>query len=219
MNVSVGGAMKNRYDSEQTVNDIVRVSTQLFTEKGYDKTSIQDIVNGLDGLTRGAVYHHFDSKEDILIAVIQTLVPQSNYIENMIEDNTSSGREKIKTVITKMLMGAKASSQLPGLKLIEKNPKILVEIFNLGNDYVVPQLEKLIIEGNNDGSLSIAYPYSVAEASFMLFDTWFSSIMYKDTLSQFDAKLHVLKMALDGMGLDVLDSECMEMILKTEVIK
>lgn len=211
--------MKNRYDSEQTVNDIIRVATKLFTEKGYDKTSIQDIVNGLDGLTRGAVYHHFDSKDDILIAVIQTLVPQSNYIENMIEGETGSGRDKIKTVIIKMLMGAKASSQLPGLKIIEKNPKVLVEIFNLGNDYVVPQLEALIVEGNNDGSLSITYPHSVAEASFMLFDTWFSSIMYKDTISQFDAKLHVLKLALDGMGLDVLDSESMELILNTEIIK
>ena len=38
----------------------------LFFEKGYDNTSIQDIIDGLGGLTKGAVYHHFKSKEDIL---------------------------------------------------------------------------------------------------------------------------------------------------------
>lgn len=211
--------MKNRYDSEQTVKDIVRVATQLFTEKGYDKTSIQDIVNGLDGLTRGAVYHHFDSKEDILIAVIQTLVPQSDYIDKMIPDKSSSGRDKLKIVITKMLMGAKASSQLPGLKILENNPKMLVEIFNLGNHYMVPQIEAIIEEGNLDGSLSIDYPHSVAEASYLLFDTWFSSIMYKDTVNQYDEKLQVLKCALDGMGLNVLDTESIKLIMNTEILK
>ncbi|WZU00165.1 hypothetical protein MGH68_11145 [Erysipelothrix sp. D19-032] len=45
--------MKNRYDSERTVQDIINVSIKSFSEKGYEKTSIQDIVNGLDGRHEG----------------------------------------------------------------------------------------------------------------------------------------------------------------------
>ena len=53
---------------EETVNLILDVALALFFEKGYDNTSIQDIIDGLGGLTKGAVYHHFKSKEDILSA-------------------------------------------------------------------------------------------------------------------------------------------------------
>ena len=46
---------------EETVNLILDVALALFFEKGYDNTSIQDIIDGLGGLTKGAVYHHFKS--------------------------------------------------------------------------------------------------------------------------------------------------------------
>ena len=55
---------------EETVNLILDVALALFFEKGYDNTSIQDIIDGLGGLTKGAVYHHFKSKEDILSAAL-----------------------------------------------------------------------------------------------------------------------------------------------------
>ena len=53
---------------EETVNLILDVAFRLFMEKGYEHTSIQDIINQLGGLSKGAIYHHFKSKEDILIA-------------------------------------------------------------------------------------------------------------------------------------------------------
>lgn len=54
-----------RRDPEKTYEKILEVSSKLFFEKGYENTSLQDIVNNLDGLTKGAVYHHFSSKDDI----------------------------------------------------------------------------------------------------------------------------------------------------------
>ena len=54
---------------EVTEERILDVAQQLFLEKGYENTTIQDIVDGLGGLTKGAVYHHFKSKEEIMDAV------------------------------------------------------------------------------------------------------------------------------------------------------
>ena len=54
---------------EETVNLILDVAFRLFMEKGYEHTSIQDIIDRLGGLSKGAIYHHFKSKEDILVAV------------------------------------------------------------------------------------------------------------------------------------------------------
>ena len=52
--------MAKKYTAEQARSLILDVSTRLFVEKGYEKTSIQDIVRELDGLSKGAVYHHFE---------------------------------------------------------------------------------------------------------------------------------------------------------------
>lgn len=63
---------RNKYP-EVTVEKILEVSQRLFIEKGYDNTTIQDIVNELGGLTKGAIYHHFKSKEEIIDALGEKL--------------------------------------------------------------------------------------------------------------------------------------------------
>jgi len=57
--------MARNKSPEVTAEKILEVSKWFFLEKGYDDTTIQDIVNNLGGLTKGAVYHHFKSKEEI----------------------------------------------------------------------------------------------------------------------------------------------------------
>ena len=63
---------------EETVQLILDVAFRLFIEKGYEHTSIQDILDHLGGLSKGAIYHHFKSKEDILVAVIDRMTAESN---------------------------------------------------------------------------------------------------------------------------------------------
>ena len=48
-------------DTERRILDSAR---RLFAEKGYEKTSIQDILNDL-GLSKGGLYHHFKSDDSI----------------------------------------------------------------------------------------------------------------------------------------------------------
>ena len=50
---------------EETIKKILDAAQQLFTQKGYENTSIQDIIDQLGGLSKGAIYHHFRSKEEI----------------------------------------------------------------------------------------------------------------------------------------------------------
>ena len=45
---------------------ILDIALELFTEQGYDKTSIRDIAERL-GFTKAALYYHFKSKADILL--------------------------------------------------------------------------------------------------------------------------------------------------------
>lgn len=46
-------------------NEITRQSAELFGEKGFSETSIQDIVDAL-GVTKGTFYYYFSSKQQLL---------------------------------------------------------------------------------------------------------------------------------------------------------
>ena len=50
--------------------EILRAATALFAEKGYHATSMQDIGDAL-GVQRGSLYHHIQSKEDLLYEIMR----------------------------------------------------------------------------------------------------------------------------------------------------
>lgn len=57
---------------EITRGVLIDVATRLFTEHGFQGTATEDIVRAAD-VTRGALYHHFASKEHLLRAVFESL--------------------------------------------------------------------------------------------------------------------------------------------------
>jgi TetR/AcrR family transcriptional regulator, transcriptional repressor for nem operon len=54
--------------SAQTTDYIIETVAPIFNKKGYDSTSLSDII-AITGLTKGAVYGNFESKEDLAIKV------------------------------------------------------------------------------------------------------------------------------------------------------
>ena len=78
---------RNKYP-EETMKLILDVSAGLFSEKGYDNTSLQDIINETK-LSKGAIYHHFDSKEDILKAIFHRLGNENAEILNVSPSSSS----------------------------------------------------------------------------------------------------------------------------------
>ena len=91
---------RNKYP-EETVNLILETATRLFISKGYEHASIQDIINNLGGLSKGAIYHHFKSKEEILVAVINRMSEESNKLLSNIKNRTDmTGKEKLKKLMT-----------------------------------------------------------------------------------------------------------------------
>jgi AcrR family transcriptional regulator len=59
------------YDDMQA--GILRNAARLFATRGYERSSVGDLVEACE-LSRGAIYHYFDSKEAILFAMLDSLV-------------------------------------------------------------------------------------------------------------------------------------------------
>ena len=89
---------------EETIQLILDVAFRLFMEQGYEHTSIQDIIDHLGGLSKGAIYHHFKSKEDILIAVTDRMTAESNQMLASIRDRMDlCGKDKLKMIFKEYL--------------------------------------------------------------------------------------------------------------------
>lgn len=58
--------------SETTKTELLRVARGLFGDHGYEATSIEDVAEAA-GVTKGALYHHFESKRDLFQAVFEHL--------------------------------------------------------------------------------------------------------------------------------------------------
>ncbi len=55
--------------AEQRRNQIVEAAIKVILQKGFSASSMNDIVKA-SGLSKGGVYHHFASKEDLMIGVL-----------------------------------------------------------------------------------------------------------------------------------------------------
>ncbi|NLU69015.1 TetR/AcrR family transcriptional regulator [Streptomyces sp. HNM0574] len=52
---------------------LMAAATRLFADRGYDRTSVQEIVEAA-GVTKGALYHYFGSKDDLLHEIYARLL-------------------------------------------------------------------------------------------------------------------------------------------------
>ena len=93
---------RNKYP-EITEQRILDSAYKLFVEKGWDNTTIQDIIDDLGDLTRGAFYHHFKSKEDIIDAVTSRIFANDNPFEIVEKDYSANGLDKLKKVLVILL--------------------------------------------------------------------------------------------------------------------
>ena len=59
---------RRQTESRVPAERILDIALELFTTQGYDKTSLREIAEQL-GFSKAAIYYHFESKEDILMAL------------------------------------------------------------------------------------------------------------------------------------------------------
>jgi len=60
-----------------TKRKILEVSEKLFSEQGYDKTSIEEIAKSV-GINKATIYFHFKSKNEIMNTLFKTLIEELN---------------------------------------------------------------------------------------------------------------------------------------------
>lgn len=85
-------------DTRQTIRD---VALELFSTKGFEQTSLREIAERV-GLTKASLYHHYASKQDLLLSIVEPLITGWRQIAEEIEKLPHS-RENVRFVLDRCL--------------------------------------------------------------------------------------------------------------------
>ncbi len=200
---------------EQTVKQILSAASQLFLKKGYEQTSIQDIINELGGLSKGAIYHHFKSKEEIVIAVVERL--ENGLLEcceTISHQAGLTGLEKLREIMLQTLKAPRQRQLAETVPTILHNPKFLAMQLESGQNELVPKvIAPLIQEGIADGSIQTDYPLELAQVLIMLLNIWLNPFVFAMTEEELRRKCHFFQLLTARLGFDILDDEMVEIIV------
>ena len=195
---------RNKYP-EVTVERILDVSQRLFLEKGYENTTIQDIVDELGGLTKGAVYHHFKSKEEIMDAVGDRMFFSNNPFEAVRGRTDLNGLQKLQEAV-RLNQSDEERVRLTAQSIpIAKSPRLLQEMIISNRKVLTPYFLELIEEGNRDGSMHTNYPREIAELLPLLTSLWLLPSVYPASREQMKRKFLFLGEMLEKMGVPLMD--------------
>lgn len=198
---------RNKYP-EETRKLIIEKSTELFLEKGYENTTIQEIIDNLGGLTKGAVYHHFKSKSDILTAVISNIYTDNHLLEDwegIIKRTDISGKEKIKVMFA-MSLSDPDEKRFASMKVdYKKTPELLSDFINRTVNHLAPcYFEPVIYQGIEDGSIKTDYPKELAQVMLLIANIWLNPIVFRCEPEEMRRKFLFLCDMADKLGLDGL---------------
>ena len=202
---------RNKYP-EINVEKILEAAQRLFLEKGYEHTTIQDIVDELGGLTKGAVYHHFKSKEDIICALSDKLFAENNPFAAVKQRKDLNALQKMREAVKLNQQNTQEKQlNIEALPLL-KNPRILVEMIQSNHQQLTPLWRDLLEEGIADGSIQTEYPKEMAELIPLLGDVWLYPNLFPATEEELVHRFFFFKEMLEKMGAPIIDDELAELV-------
>lgn len=201
---------------EETVRLILDTACRLFMKQGYEHTSIQDIIDHLGGLSKGAIYHHFKSKEDILEAVTGQMTAESNQMLAAIRDCTGlNGQEKLKTIFKASIKRPVQNDIFTVAPNFHKNPRLLFSLLHDTIDQTAPHyILPIIQQGIEDGSIKTDYPRQLAELILLTANVWMNPMIFDSSKEESYGKFMIFAQMMRGMGLDIVDDEMLERLLE-----
>lgn len=200
---------RNKYP-EITEQRILDASERLFLEKGYENTTIQDIVDALGDLTKGAVYHHFKSKEEIVDAVSNRMFLRRNPFAAVANREDLNGLEKFRQSILLNQRDSDRMAMTVQSMSILKNPRFLVEMIQDNQRELTPPIQRFLEEGVEDGSIRTEYAKELAEIIPLLTGLWMVPDLYPATAEEMMRKFRFIGDLLARMGVPLVDEALLE---------
>lgn len=199
------------YDERR--NEIIDIAEGLFHMKGYDKCTVNDILNEI-GIAKGTFYHYFKSKEEVLDAIVlryrEIVINRTNEILKI--DDISPEEKLLHTFMSMQIKNQVGSDMLDEMHKTE-NALLHQKTLNQMVTALAPVLAEIIEEGIEKKAWSCKYPLQYMQiflaSSLTLTD---EGIFELDADSQMKIMAALISM-LEKM-LDVPESSFMQLFIQ-----
>ncbi|MCO1603311.1 TetR/AcrR family transcriptional regulator [Desulfosporosinus nitroreducens] len=197
-----------KYKSKK--NELVEIAEKLFLEKGYEETSIEDILKA-SGLSKGGFYHYFKSKEEVLAESINNFAESLlKELEPIIEDQGLNALEKLNRFMEK-----KIAFQKPRKELIKYLFMVMKSDFSfykycliIAQKYVDP-FTRIIEQGAKEGIFKVEFPRETADILLRAVTSVPQSISFREYIEDKTKSLKY-KASMEAIIARALGIDCKE---------
>ncbi|MFD0771705.1 TetR family transcriptional regulator C-terminal domain-containing protein [Bacillus sp. CGMCC 1.60114] len=184
---------KRRYDSEQARKDIMEKAVQIFTEKGYNQTSVADISKA-SGYSKGHIYYHFQNKEKLFVLLAQKTMQNWHDKWLMVEPSYSSATEKLYGMAIHVLYNYQTPLLKAGQELASNpnsSPESVKQLYDLS---IIPlgTYRSIFQEGVDKGEFKNG---NIDEWTILL-GTWLGGLCQLTNTQEFSSLESIFKQAV-----------------------
>jgi AcrR family transcriptional regulator len=153
-------------------NEILDAAQRLIYTKGYEQMSIQDLLDIL-GISRGAFYHYFDSKQALLEALIERIRQEADaIILPIVQDPDRAALEKFLHIFSRVSSWKTAQKDyllaLFRIWYTDHNAIVRQKITSMMLQWATPLFGQVIRQGIQEGVFSAAYPEQLGDVIMTL---------------------------------------------------
>jgi AcrR family transcriptional regulator len=153
-------------EPEERQKELIDTAERLFIAQGYDQTSISDIVKEVN-VSQGAFYYYFDSKEDVLVAVMekQIALMESDFIQ-IANNSDLDEAAKLNSMINRFLSVSASGKKIIGYIHQAKNATLHKKLMRVRPfAKIAPVMADVIVQGCRNDRFHVERPL---ETSYLL---------------------------------------------------
>lgn len=159
-------------DFARTRTLLIDAAGHLFATQGYDRTSVETIIQRAQ-VSKGAFYHHFSSKAEILDAVTASIVEDAMHeIRDAVADTSAGATARLNRFLDASKVWKLAHwglwSEVSAVLLRDENAPMLRRIQALAASQCVPILAEIIQQGTDEGVFNPPNPLETARLILQL---------------------------------------------------
>lgn len=184
---------ENRYENKR-VKELIEAAMKIIAEKGYDKTSVNDIISEV-GIAKGTFYHYFKSKAELLNDIINFMWHDVlEYTDDFINDEEVAALDKFNRLldisIEVKLKNVGFFIKIGQFLLQDENILIYEKMKDKSYEFSMKYFAKILKEGVEKGEFILENPEFAAEHIYMIFSYYGDK---KKILSDIEYQMSLIK--------------------------
>ena len=191
--------MKTVKEGEVRRREILDVSRKLFVKKGYEQTSVNDILKIVD-IAKGTFYYYFASKEEVLEAIILDIVEEgARRAEKIIKDKSIPLVNRIMMAIMAQAPEFEGADEIKEELHKVENSKLERLYLRAMLKRMTPVLQEPVLEGIDRDIFHMEYPTECIESILLLGHMMFDCDVFDWKMEDYPRKIQAFLCNVEKM--------------------